>query len=131
MGRFYFEIKHDKVDFKQMKRDYHYLFGNRILIDVLNLLVISALLWGGFAIAKIYWSDVAKGALVITLAILGMAWTLIFLYKLLIPFIVRILIPIIINSFNLIIFPFALIQIVLDKISNLIINSDFLDNTHG
>jgi|GEM_PF-5167135 len=128
MGRFYFEITHDKIEWRQMKRDYRYLFGNRILIDGINLLIISAVVWGLFIISRLYWKDLWQGALVIIFAILGCAWTLIFLYRMLIPFIVRVLIPAIIKLLTVLIFPFALLQLILDKISEYIIRGDFLDN---
>ncbi|MEI6681615.1 MAG: hypothetical protein WCO44_03255 [Bacteroidota bacterium] len=128
MGRFYFEIRHDKIEWRQMKRDYLYLFGNRILIDGINLLIISSVLWGLYILSRVYWREVWQGALVIIFAILGIAWSLIFLYRMLIPFIVRVLIPAVIKLLTVMIFPFALLQLILDRISEYIIRGDFLDN---
>lgn len=111
-----------------MKRDYLYLFGNRILIDGINLLIISSVLWGLYILSRVYWREVWQGALVIIFAILGIAWSLIFLYRMLIPFIVRVLIPAVIKLLTVMIFPFALLQLILDRISEYIIRGDFLDN---
>jgi hypothetical protein len=117
MKRLWFDIKYDKVDIPQMNMDFVRKYKSNKW-GFYRLIGSSSLLWVLLLISTKHWMKIWDGGLVLFIGISTVVYTLLVLYHILSPFIVRFLVPVLINLLDLLVIPINLIQYLLSEISD-------------
>ena len=122
MEIYLFGIKNVNINLKQLSNDYKYMFEDGQWWLLLILSGGLGLMWGFTIIATFYWSNAWHGGIYMLSGLFTLIASAIYIYWVFIPIWVRLLLPLIINLLNIIIIPIALLQKVLDVISDYIID---------